>query len=183
MGLIGERGPDAVTHRAVAERAGLPLSATTYWFESKEDLLQETLVLAAREEVERLERVVLDLAPRELSVGEWADALAATLAHEIEEEPERHVALFELGLESARRPALREEAERLQMTHLSLAALGARAAGSDDPNADAPVIVAAITGLIVGQLAVPQENFERDVLRPALGRLFERLTAGAPSTA
>ena len=39
--LIGEHGPDAVTHRAVAERAGLPLSATTYWFDSKEELLQE----------------------------------------------------------------------------------------------------------------------------------------------
>src|SRR3954463_15814560 len=55
--LIGEHGPDAVTHRAVAERAGLPLSATTYWFGSKEELLQETLLLAAREEVDRLERL------------------------------------------------------------------------------------------------------------------------------
>ena len=46
LALIGERGPDAVTHRAVAERAGVPLASTTYWFESKEDLLQETLLLA-----------------------------------------------------------------------------------------------------------------------------------------
>src|ERR687895_253907 len=74
LAIIGERGPDAVTHRAVAQRAGLPLSATTYWFASKENLLQETLLLAAREEVERIERVVLDLAPRELDVLEWARA-------------------------------------------------------------------------------------------------------------
>jgi DNA-binding transcriptional regulator YbjK len=177
--LIGERGADAVTHRAVAERAGVPLSGTTYWFESKDALLQEAFVLAAREEVERLERVVLELAPRELTVGEWADAIAATLAHQSETEPERHVALFELGLESARRPALRAEAERLLGAHLRLAALGARAAGSDDPEADAPVIVAAISGLIFAQLALPRQGFERDVLRPALERLFERLTSGA----
>ena len=32
--LIGARGADAVTHRAVAEEAGVPLSATTYYFAS-----------------------------------------------------------------------------------------------------------------------------------------------------
>src|SRR5215204_4202733 len=82
--LIGERGPDAVTHRAVAERAGLPLSATTYWFESKEQLLQETLLLAAREEVERLERLVLDLAPQQLDVAQWARAVSSVLAADLE---------------------------------------------------------------------------------------------------
>jgi len=66
LAVIGERGPDAVTHRAGAKRAGLPLSATTYWFESKEQLLQEAFLLAAREEVARVEAVVLELAPREL---------------------------------------------------------------------------------------------------------------------
>src|SRR5690349_25002123 len=53
--LIGERGADAVTHRAVAEEAEVPLSATTYYFASKEELLEQTLLLAAREETERLE--------------------------------------------------------------------------------------------------------------------------------
>ena len=51
--LIGERGTDAVTHRAVAERAGLPLSATTYWFDSKEELISEALRLANREEIDQ----------------------------------------------------------------------------------------------------------------------------------
>ena len=43
LALIGEHGSDAVTHRAVAGARGLPLSATTYWFASKEDLLQEAV--------------------------------------------------------------------------------------------------------------------------------------------
>src|SRR5918999_2163060 len=85
LALIGERGPDAVTHRALAERAGVSLSATTYWFESKEAILQEAFLLAAREEVERVERVVLDLAPRELDLSEWATAVAAALAADLEE--------------------------------------------------------------------------------------------------
>ena len=72
-------------------------------------LLQEALLLAAREEVERLERLVLDLAPRELDVAEWARAVAAALAADLEEDPVRHVAFTELVLEGTRRPWLREE--------------------------------------------------------------------------
>src|SRR3954449_114276 len=97
--LIGEHGSDAVTHRAVAKRARVPLSATTYWFDSKEQLLQETLLLAAREEVERLERLVLDLAPREFDVGEWAGTVAAVMAADLAADPIRHVAFTELVLE------------------------------------------------------------------------------------
>ena len=104
LSVIAAHGTDGVTHRAVAAEAGVPLSATTYWFDSREELLEETLRFAAREETERLERIVLDLAPRELTVRGWAEALSELLISEIEAEPERHMALYELGLEAARRP-------------------------------------------------------------------------------
>jgi TetR/AcrR family transcriptional regulator, regulator of biofilm formation and stress response len=178
LGIIGERGPDAVTHRAVAERAGLPLSATTYWFASKDELLQETLLLAAREEVERIERVVLDLAPRELDVLEWARAVAAVLAEDLQSDPARHVAFTELVLEGTRRPWLGEEVARWHEAQLRLAELGLRAAGGEDPPGDAPLVVAAITGFMIGQLVHPVDDFEDGVLRPALERLFTRLVEG-----
>jgi DNA-binding transcriptional regulator YbjK len=174
--LIGERGPDAVTHRAVAERAGLPLSATTYWFDSKEELLQETLLLAAREEVERLERLVLDLAPRELDVSDWARAVSAELAADLESDPIRHVAFTELVLEGTRRPWLAEEVARWHAAHLRLAELGLRATGAPDPRADAPLLVATITGFLLGQLVTPVEDFEERIFRPSLERLFTKLT-------
>ena len=176
--LIGEHGSDAVTHRAVAERAGLPLSATTYWFASKDELLQETLLLAAREEVERLERVVLELAPRELDVLEWARAVSAVLAEDLQSDPARHVAFTELVLEGTRRPWLGAEVARWHQAQLALAELGLRAAGATDPHGDAPLVVAAITGFMLGQLVNPAEDFEEQVLRPALERLFTRLTEG-----
>ena len=69
------------------------------------------------------------------------------------------------------------------MTHLRLAEMGARAAGSDDPAADAPIIVATVSGLMFEQLAAPRPGFEAEVLRPALERLFERLVAGAAQPA
>jgi DNA-binding transcriptional regulator YbjK len=179
--LIGERGPDAVTHRAVAERAGLPPAATTYWFESKEQLLSETLLLAAREEVERLERLVLELAPRELDVSEWARSVAAVLAADLEADPVRHVAFTELVLEGTRRPWLRAEVARWQSAHLKLAEMGLRATGSPSPEADAQLVVAAITGFVIGQLVDPRADFEEAIFRPALERLFSGLTERVPA--
>ena len=179
--LIGEHGSDAVTHRAVAKRAGVPLSATTYWFDSKEELLQETLLLAAREEIERLERLVLDLAPREFDVAEWAGTVAAVIAADLAEDPIRHVAFTELALEGTRRAWLAEEVARWHAAHLRLAELGLRAAGSPDPRADAPLLVAAITGFMLGQLVTPTEHFEARIFRPALERLFTKLVEPVPA--
>jgi DNA-binding transcriptional regulator YbjK len=181
--LIAAHGTDGVTHRAVAGAAGVPLSATTYWFSSRDELLEETLRYAARAEVERFERLVLELATQELSLAQWAEALAAALAGELDAHRGRQLALFELALEAARRPSLRPEAQQVRATHVRLAEMGARAAGSDDPAADAPIIVTAVTGLMFDQLAAPVDDFERERLRPALERLFERLVSGAPQPA
>lgn len=174
IALIGEEGPEALTHRAVAERAGVPLSATTYWFSSKDEIFREAVALAAREEVERLERLVLDLAPRHVTPAGWARELASALAADLEE-PARPVAMLQFVLEASRQPALREEVLRWEEAHLRLAEAGLRAAGSDDPETDAHLVVASVTGLMLGQLTTPQPDFERKVLRPALERLFTRL--------
>ncbi len=178
--VIGAHGADSVTHRAVAAEAGVPLSATTYYFASKEDLLEQVFLLAAREETERLERLVLDLAPQSLSVEEWAAAVAAQIASDVEEDPAKHIALFELGLEAARRESLREELGRWQEAHLRLAEMGCRAVGSSAPELDARIVVSTLTGLMLEQLTGNRADFEEVVLRPALTRLFARLAAPVP---
>ncbi len=180
--LIGERGADAVTHRAVAEAAAVPLSATTYYFASKEELLEQALLLAAREETERLERLVLELAPQSLSIDEWAAAVGGQIAGDVEADPAKHVALFELGLEATRRAPLRAELQRWQDAHLRLAEMGCRSIGSTQPEVDAQVIVATLTGLMLQQLAGGRADFEAAVMRPTLERLFGQL-AGAPVAA
>jgi DNA-binding transcriptional regulator YbjK len=181
--VIGAHGADAVTHRAVAAEAGVPVSATTYYFASKDELLEQTLLMAAREETERIERLVLDLAPQELSASDWAAAVAAMIARDVRDEPDRHVALFELGLEATRTELLRGELQRWQEAHIRLAELGCRAVGSDEPELDARVVVAALTGLMLEQLASGREDFEEEILRPALERLFSRLAAGERTAA
>lgn len=51
--LLVEGGFDAIRHRAVAERAGLPLASTTYYFDSLEELITAAVELSGREELDR----------------------------------------------------------------------------------------------------------------------------------
>jgi TetR/AcrR family transcriptional regulator, regulator of biofilm formation and stress response len=178
VALIGEQGPDALTHRAVAERAGVSLSATTYWFSSKDEIFREAVALAAGEEVERLERLVLDLAPRHVTPAAWARELSAALAADVRDNPARPVAMYEFVLEASRQPELRDEVARWETAHLRLAEAGLRAVGSADPETDAHIVVAVVSGLMLGLLANPNPEFERHVMRPTLERLFAQLTAG-----
>jgi DNA-binding transcriptional regulator YbjK len=177
--LIGVRGADAVTHRAVAEEAGVPLAATTYYFASKDQLLEQALLLAAREETERLERLVLELSSSSLSAEGWASAVAAQISADVDEDPGKHVTLFELALEATRTAVLRADVREWQAAHLRLAETACMAVGSPEPELDAPIVVAALTGLMLEQLASGRAGFGEDVMRPALERLFARL-AGEP---
>lgn len=49
--LTAELGAGAVTHRAVAARAGVPLSTTSYFFSSIDELVTEALRMGATERV------------------------------------------------------------------------------------------------------------------------------------
>jgi DNA-binding transcriptional regulator YbjK len=51
--LLVERGFDAVRHRAVAERAGLPLASTTYYFDSLDELITAAVEHHAKVELGR----------------------------------------------------------------------------------------------------------------------------------
>ncbi|TNC26097.1 TetR/AcrR family transcriptional regulator [Amycolatopsis alkalitolerans] len=51
--LLVEGGFDAIRHRAVAERAGLPLASTTYYFDTLEDLVTAAVDHSGRYELAR----------------------------------------------------------------------------------------------------------------------------------
>ena len=60
--LLRSGGFDAVRHRAVAERAGLPLASTTYYFSSLEELVTAAVERTARDEFAEI-RAQLDALP------------------------------------------------------------------------------------------------------------------------
>jgi DNA-binding transcriptional regulator YbjK len=62
--LLVEGGFEAVRHRAVAERAGLPLASTTYYFGSLDDLISTAVEHHARGELVR-GRALLEALPEQ----------------------------------------------------------------------------------------------------------------------
>jgi DNA-binding transcriptional regulator YbjK len=72
--LLADGGFDAVRHRAVAERAGLPLASTTYYFRSLDDLVMAAVEHGARAELAVL-RQALDGAGDGAFVELFLDAL------------------------------------------------------------------------------------------------------------
>ena len=174
--LIGRSGREAVTHRAVAEEAGVPLGSTTYYFDSRDDLLGQALEHVARSEADRYAELGAELrkakTPRKL-----ADMLLDELVSEAEDRT-FYIAEYELWLEAAHRPELREAATAW-CDAVQLAVAGAlENLGSADPGADASLVVAAMDGLgerVLGRVEDPAEATAE--FRPQLRRLIERLVA------
>src|SRR5882757_3809014 len=68
--LLTEGGFEAIRHRAVAERAGLPLASTTYYFDSLDDLITAAVRHRCRVELDRgrARLAALETGPRDLVV-------------------------------------------------------------------------------------------------------------------
>ncbi|GAA0371004.1 hypothetical protein GCM10009530_21450 [Microbispora corallina] len=98
--LMGEGGFAAVTHRAVAQRAGLPLAATSYYFSCRDDLLASAFALLVERELTQMRASLETLPPGAL------DALADVLAEAYAFDRPRQLGLWELYLQAGRDPAL-----------------------------------------------------------------------------
>jgi TetR/AcrR family transcriptional regulator, regulator of biofilm formation and stress response len=181
--VVAEVGADAVTHRRVAEVAGLPLASTTYWFESKEHLLTAALERAAERDIERLSAFLGDTPERAsdplgLVVGAILDPVdnstptSPSAADNFTPTSRGYLlATYVLLLEAARRPALRDVTRRWTEAYLEALAPLLAAAGSRDPRSDAKLLLAATDGLVVDQLA----SDDAAPLAPQLRRLADAL--------
>jgi AcrR family transcriptional regulator len=150
--IVAERGTNALTIRAVAERAGASPGTVSYHFDSSDDLLVEALEHGASRFAQDLERLALDLQDTDWDAGSWARAFAAALAHDVTERRVQHLACFELQLLAARRPELRPAAERVQFAYLRVARMALGALGSRDVDTAAVRLVAMLTGLVLVEL-------------------------------
>jgi DNA-binding transcriptional regulator YbjK len=172
--VIGRSGREAVTHRAVAEEAGVPLGSTTYYFDSRADLLRQALEHVSAHEVSRYAELGEEL--RSVRSGrELADRLISELVAAAEDRV-AYIAEYELWLEAGRRPELREAAQSWCDAEQRAVAGAMEELGSSDPRADASLVVAALDGL--GERVLAREEDPAAAakeLRPELRRLIERL--------
>lgn len=167
--VVAERGIGGATHREVARRAGVPLSTTSYFFSSLDELLLEALRFFTAELLERLEGVSALIAEQRLTPIEAIDTLLELL---LSQPSARTVAQFDAYLEASRRPEVRDEVKRVMVALERLAEAVLDAAGANDPASGARVFVALLDGFALHRIAWPRRHGERELLRAAMTDLF-----------
>jgi DNA-binding transcriptional regulator YbjK len=163
--VIARDGVAGVTHRTVAEEAGVPLGSLTYYFASKQDLLRAALRLHVREDVGRLRALTDALLSSGATGTEVVDAFIAQFDGGTPD-----VAQFELYLEAARDPELAEVAAESLRAYQDVAELALRAAGVIEPAAVAGMVVATIDGIGVHRAAAVDQAPDLRVVLPLLLR-------------
>jgi DNA-binding transcriptional regulator YbjK len=168
LAVISRGGVAAVTHRTVAEEAGVPLGSLTYYFASKQELLREALRLHVAEDAGRMSALATSLAASGAGGEEIVEAFAVML-----ERGHPDIAQFELYLEAARDPELRDVAVESLHAYAEVAETALRAAGVAEPQAFAGIIVATIDGMGLHRGAAGDQAPD---LGAALGLLLRALS-------
>ena len=109
--LLCEGGFDAVRHRAVARRAGLPLASTTYYFSSLDDLIAKAVEHVGTREAEQLRTGCRSLSRRRRGAESTADVLVDLLVGDTPGSAgsEQLISRYERYIACARQPALRDD--------------------------------------------------------------------------
>lgn len=181
--LFADGGARAITHRAVAARAGLPSATTTYYFASIDVLIREALGSHVAQWTRELEALVdLDV-PVDVDADGAADLIAAVFA---ERGPE--VAALELSifLAAARQPELRDVAGAALRALEALAASILSTIGAPAADDLAGAVVALIAGTALRrQSGVYSDDTEARLLSVAIRDLVaghaQRTDAVAPA--
>lgn len=158
--LLSEGGVDAVRHRAVAQRAGLPLASTTYYFDSLDDLIAKAVECIGVAEAARLRARVQNLPRRRRSTGATANLLLDLLAGE--PTSEQLISRYERYIACARHPALRGLERRLlqQRVDAVVEAIGrsGRCARVDMITALVCAVDGAVVSALVADGVAPRES-------------------------
>ena len=172
--VVARDGVAAVTHRAVAAEAGVTHRLTTYYFETKEQMLLDAFRHLAARSLERTERAAKPIAAArdraaamEAAIDAVTDAVLGGLRGAAAE--------YSLVLEIPRQPALAADYALWQARLEALLRDHAVALHSDDPDADVRIIQAAMRGLQLESLAHPDRPLPRRKLRALVARLLTHL--------
>lgn len=108
IALLAESGVHGVTHRSVERRADLPAGTASNYFRSREALL-----VATAERIIALHHADMSAAGEAQRGATAVDLIAGSLLTAATTYRARYLAIFELRLESLRRPALAATLEAL----------------------------------------------------------------------
>ncbi|MGW0517875.1 TetR/AcrR family transcriptional regulator [Crossiella sp. NPDC003009] len=169
--LLAEGGFDAIRHRAVAERAELPLASTTYYFSSLDELVAAAVEHGSRAELNAARQCLDDLAGRDhpLCADDLVELVLDLLLGRLSRDGGLEPVLlrYERLVGSARRPFLTDLMRGLgeELTALLTELFAHSGTPVDRPRLD--VLVALVDGAVVNAL-IESNPDPRDAARRML---------------
>jgi len=177
ISTLARDGMRGLTHRAVDRAAGLPEGSASYYFRTRQALLQAT--------VERLAELTSAEMPGDVAVpplpvddlDTLGDLAVALIESWLTTGRERQLARYELALEATRRPELRQTLVTSGAAIRAVVADRFAAAGVHDPHQRAADFVAFIDGLLFDQIAgAGSRRLTTEHLRAVVGALLAAVT-------
>lgn len=186
--IIVRDGIRAVRHRAVAKEAGVPLSATTYYFKDIHDLIADTFTLFAENAMNKVVDPVWvqihqyvssfggkapsDPAQRAEFVGGLARLAANFVENELNDHRE-HLLAEQAFLQAALvDEKLRDQAAKYRQGLLDGIVMFCRMIGTTEPDLDAEMILEAFLRLEYENLVNPVPGYDRARAERVLAHRF-----------
>jgi len=186
ISTLARDGMRGLTHRAVDRTAGLPEGSASYYFRTRQALLQATVERLAEltstdmlASAATVDGAVMDgagvPAPPGHELGAFGALAAALVESWLTSGRERQLARYELSLEATRRPELRQTLVTTGAAIRAVIAGRFAAAGVPEPDQRAADFAAFIDGLLFDQIAGAGN---RELTAPDVRAAIDTLIAG-----
>jgi DNA-binding transcriptional regulator YbjK len=185
LAIVEAEGLEGVTHRRVADAAGVPLAATTYYFSSKDDLVQAAMGrLIEREAVVFGQIADAVTTGGSMTIEDGVEALIDYQVYLVRERRLAQFAEFELYLRVARTTPGTAELRGWPQAFREVAEAALAALGAPNPSRDGHALVALIHGLVLHALTAPDPDaFAEGVMAPVLRSWFTQVLTAQPAVA
>jgi DNA-binding transcriptional regulator YbjK len=152
--LLREGGFDAVRHRAVARRAGLPLASTTYYFSSLDDLLLHAIEYTGTLELAQLGARLARISRRRRGVESTAEVLVDLLLGDGPSRgiSEQLISRYERYIACARQPWLRDVQRRLRQERTAAVVAALERSGRTVRGDRLKALTCAVDGAVVAAM-------------------------------